>query len=45
MRGLGYNPSEAELQQVIQKVDANGNKTIDLPEFLGLMAKCANRST
>merc|ERR1739841_63306 len=39
MRSLGQNPTEAELQDMINGVDADGNGTIDFPEFLNLMAK------
>jgi len=39
MKGLGQNPSEAELQNLINEVDIEGNGTIDLKEFIGLMAK------
>jgi len=39
MRSLGQNPTEAELQDMINEVDADGNGTIDFPEFLSLMAK------
>ncbi|KAM0037963.1 putative EF-hand domain-containing protein [Helianthus debilis subsp. tardiflorus] len=39
MRSLGQNPTEAELLDMINEVDADGNGTIDFPEFLGLMAK------
>ncbi|WMV56544.1 hypothetical protein MTR67_049931 [Solanum verrucosum] len=38
MRSLGQNPTEAELQDMINEVDADGNGTIDFPEFLNLMA-------
>ncbi|KAF2295351.1 hypothetical protein GH714_032640 [Hevea brasiliensis] len=38
MRSLGQNPTEAKLQN-INEVDANGNETIDFPEFLNLMAR------
>lgn len=37
MRSLGQNPTEAELQEMIGEVDANGNGTIDFSEFLTLM--------
>ena len=39
MRSLGQNPTEAELQDMINEVDADGNGTIDFPEFLFLMAR------
>uniref|UniRef100_A0AAY5EP70 EF-hand domain-containing protein n=1 Tax=Electrophorus electricus TaxID=8005 RepID=A0AAY5EP70_ELEEL len=39
MRSLGQNPTEAELQDMINEVDADGNGTIDFPEFLTMMAK------
>ena len=35
----GQNPTEAELQDMINEVDADGNGTIDFPEFLSLMAR------
>ena len=38
MRSLGQNPTEAELQDMINEVDADGNGTIDFPEFLMMMA-------
>ncbi|XP_057982182.1 calmodulin-like [Malania oleifera] len=39
MRSLGQNPTEAALQDMINEVDADGNGTIDFPEFLNLMAR------
>ncbi|KAM9294022.1 calmodulin-like isoform 2-T2 [Gastrophryne carolinensis] len=39
MRSLGQNPTEAELQDMINKVNADGNGTIDFPEFLTIMAR------
>ena len=38
MRSLGQNPTERELQDMIDDVDCDGNGTIDFPEFLTLMA-------
>lgn len=39
MRSLGQNPTETELQDIINEVDADGNGTIDFEEFLAMMAK------
>uniref|UniRef100_A0A2I2Y8S0 EF-hand domain-containing protein n=1 Tax=Gorilla gorilla gorilla TaxID=9595 RepID=A0A2I2Y8S0_GORGO len=36
---LGTNPTEAELQDMINEVDAHGNGTTDFPEFLTMMAR------
>ena len=37
MRSVGENPTEEELQVMIDEVDANGNGTIEFPEFLTMM--------
>lgn len=34
MRSLGQNPSESELQDMINEVDADNNGTIDFPGAL-----------
>jgi calmodulin len=39
MRSLGQNPTEAELHDMINDVDADGSGTVDFPEFLTLMAR------
>eukprot|EP00979_Chaetoceros_neogracilis_P007913 scaffold1724_cov226-Chaetoceros_neogracile.AAC.1 len=39
MRSLGQNPTEAELMDMINEIDADGNGTIDFPEFLTMMAR------
>ncbi|MBA0690071.1 hypothetical protein Goari_007767 [Gossypium aridum] len=39
MRSLGQNPTEAELQGMINEVDADQNGSIDFPEFLNLIAR------
>jgi len=38
MRSLGQNPTEFELQDMINKVSADANGTIDFPVFLSMMA-------
>jgi calmodulin len=42
MRSLGQNPSEEELQKMIEEVDKDGSGTIDFKEFLTLMARKMN---
>ena len=39
MRSLGLNPTEAELQDMIDEVDVDGSGTIDFAEFLSLIAR------
>ncbi|XP_065663408.1 calmodulin-A isoform X7 [Hydra vulgaris] len=39
MRSLGCNPTDSELQQIVNEVDADGNGKIDFPEFICLMEK------
>ncbi|KAH7314589.1 hypothetical protein KP509_21G009700 [Ceratopteris richardii] len=39
MRSLGQNPTEVELQDMINEVDSDGNGTIDFAEFLNLIAR------
>ena len=39
MKSLGQNPTEAELQDMINEVDSEGKGQIDFPEFLSLMAR------
>jgi len=42
LRHLGQNPSDAELQDMINEVDADGSGSIEFPEFLWMMAKKAS---
>ena len=39
IRALGKNPTEAELQDVINEVDPQGEGTVDFPAFLTIMAR------
>jgi len=39
MRQLGQNPTEGELQDMINEIDIDGSGTIDFNEFLSLMAR------
>lgn len=39
MQGLGQNPSETELKDMINEIDINGDGSIDFSEFLTLMAR------
>ena len=39
MKSLGGNPTEEELTEMIREVDADGNGTVDFPEFLSMMAR------
>jgi calmodulin len=39
MRSLGQSPTEAELQDIINEVDADENGVLDFPEFLTMMAR------
>mmetsp|Transcript_130145 Transcript_130145/g.376529 ORF Transcript_130145/g.376529 Transcript_130145/m.376529 type:complete len:132 (-) Transcript_130145:87-482(-) len=38
MRSIGWNPSKSELDAIINEVDTDGNRTIDFPAFLAVMA-------
>jgi calmodulin len=39
MRSLGYNPTEIELQDVIDQFDADNSGTMDFVEFLQMMVQ------
>ena len=38
MRSMGYTPTQAEVEEMIREVDADGNGSLDFSEFLTLMA-------
>ena len=38
LRFIGQNPTEAELQDMVNEVDKDGTGSIDFPEFLTMMA-------
>ncbi|XP_067133449.1 uncharacterized protein [Centruroides vittatus] len=39
MRSLGYSPTEAEIQEIKEEIDPDGNGILQFPDFLVLMAK------
>ncbi|XP_053689100.1 calmodulin-beta-like [Sabethes cyaneus] len=45
VRALGMNPSQAEVEQMIHEVDLDGSGTIELNEFLVLMARKQRQDT
>jgi len=44
MRSLGQNPSESELQDMINEVDADNNGTIDFPGTTPVLQGCSSRT-
>merc|ERR1719461_1228456 len=38
MKAIGQNPSEAEIQDMVNQVDKDGTGSIDFPEFLLMMS-------
>jgi hypothetical protein len=44
MRSLGQNPSESELQDMINEVDADNNGTIDFPGTVEHLTWCRTKS-
>jgi len=43
MRSLGHQPTEAEVQDMINEADMDGNGTIDFTEFIEMMPAAAAR--
>lgn len=43
MRSVGQNPTDMELQEMINEIDINGNGTIDFIEFLYMMVRMLNQ--
>ncbi|XP_007901987.1 calmodulin-beta-like [Callorhinchus milii] len=39
MKSLGLTPREAELRAMVRRLDADGSGTVELPEFLEVMAR------
>mmetsp|Transcript_27612 Transcript_27612/g.70337 ORF Transcript_27612/g.70337 Transcript_27612/m.70337 type:complete len:154 (-) Transcript_27612:793-1254(-) len=44
MRALGQNPTESELQDMLNEVDPNGHGQLEMREFIGLMRKRLGKS-
>ncbi|XP_028397525.1 calmodulin-alpha-like [Dendronephthya gigantea] len=44
MRSLGQNPTEVELQDIMNTVDFDGNGTIDFNEFVNMMININNNT-
>ncbi|XP_060582056.1 calmodulin-A-like [Ruditapes philippinarum] len=44
MRVIGQNPTEAELQDMVNEVDEDGNGTIEFDEFVKMMASKTSTS-
>lgn len=43
MRSLGQNPTEQQIQDMLNEVDSDGSGSIEFPEFLLLMALHTNQ--
>ena len=44
MRSLGQNPTDAEVQDMINEVDVDGSGSMEFPEFCLMMVKKMNES-
>ena len=42
MQGLGQNPTEVEIDELVKEIDADGDGQIDFDEFLAMLTRKAN---
>ena len=42
MRALGVNPSDSEVQDIVNAIEVEGNGVIEFPEFLTVMSRKIN---
>merc|ERR1712154_427593 len=42
LQGLGQNPTEVEIDELIKEIDADGDGMIDFDEFLAMLTRKAN---
>ena len=39
MHGLGQNPTEVEIDELVKEIDADGDGQIDFDEFLAMLTR------